>query len=236
MGAEKTLFCSVGTTSFDLLVKAVSNASFLDELFRQGFRRLVVQIGRGEFIPKFSDRGLVCSYYRFKPTLQSDMEAADLIVSHGGAGSIVEALRLEKPLVVVVNDALMDNHQVELASAMEEQGYLVRASCSTLCEVRAERGAPLGISTDCYRTPLPMVRWCAAQTLQGSRRFRSRTSQRLRSSLTRRWGTDSSDATIQTQTKKSARRPPTRRRSRKPKTHGPPGLNLVCSSRRRKPR
>lgn len=33
----------------------------------------------------------------------------------------MEALALEKPLVVVVNAALMDDHQQELARAMEEQ-------------------------------------------------------------------------------------------------------------------
>lgn len=37
----------------------------------------------------------------------------------------MEALSLEKPLVVVVNAALMDDHQQELAHAMEEQVCVV---------------------------------------------------------------------------------------------------------------
>jgi len=41
------------------------------------------------------------------------MKKAQLVVSHAGSGSVFEALKLRKQLVVVVNDALMDNHQVQ---------------------------------------------------------------------------------------------------------------------------
>lgn len=36
--------------------------------------------------------GVSCQSYRFKPTLQQDMARADLVISHAGAGSIMEAL------------------------------------------------------------------------------------------------------------------------------------------------
>lgn len=42
-----------------------------------------------------------------------------------GSGSILTALRMGKPLLVVPNEALMDNHQVELADALEKERYLV---------------------------------------------------------------------------------------------------------------
>jgi len=58
------------------------------------------------------------SYYRFKPSLDEDFKSASLVISHAGAGSIMEGLRLHKPLLVVINDDLMDNHQEELAEAM----------------------------------------------------------------------------------------------------------------------
>lgn len=44
--------------------------------------------------------------------------------SSAGAGSIFEALRSSKQLLVVINTDLMDNHQLELAAAMGEFGYL----------------------------------------------------------------------------------------------------------------
>eukprot|EP00386_Alphamonas_edax_P015594 GDKI01047578.1.p1 GENE.GDKI01047578.1~~GDKI01047578.1.p1 ORF type:complete len:128 (-),score=34.79 GDKI01047578.1:358-741(-) len=65
--------------------------------------------------------------YRFKPTLDEDVCGADLIISHAGAGSILEALRKQKRLLVVVNTSLMDNHQQELACAMEREGYVLSA-------------------------------------------------------------------------------------------------------------
>lgn len=77
--------------------------------------------------------------YRFKSSLEKDMDEADLIISHAGAGSIMEGLehcrrrnyqinrKLNqnlKKLVVVINDQLMDNHQCELAYALEKRKYL----------------------------------------------------------------------------------------------------------------
>lgn len=42
-----------------------------------------------------------------------------------GSGSILEALRIGVPLVVVPNPALQDNHQEELAKELSKQGYVV---------------------------------------------------------------------------------------------------------------
>ena len=60
------------------------------------------------------------------------MTQASLVLSHAGAGSILEALSLEKPLFVVVNDALMDNHQMELAGALDRDGHLICTGVSHL--------------------------------------------------------------------------------------------------------
>ena len=52
-----------------------------------------------------------------------DLREASLVLSHAGAGSILETLSLRKFLVVVVNEELINNHQYELASKMAEEGY-----------------------------------------------------------------------------------------------------------------
>ena len=47
------------------------------------------------------------------------MESADLVISHAGAGTCLEVLRLGKPLVVIVNRSLLGNHQVWIAKSLE---------------------------------------------------------------------------------------------------------------------
>ena len=42
---------------------------------------------------------------------------------------MLETLRTGRPLIVVINELLMDNHQKELASQLEEDGHLFYATC-----------------------------------------------------------------------------------------------------------
>lgn len=54
-----------------------------------------------------------------------------------GAGSVLEVLQAGKPLIVVINELLMDNHQLELASQLSEEGHLYYATCRccTYCKL-----------------------------------------------------------------------------------------------------
>ena len=159
---------TVGTTKFDSLVEAISDPQFLAHISQDdcgAYTSLTVQYGRGSVVP-FADskNGLDgaaddanssavtkqdansihvrCDAYQFKPSLRQDMEDADLILSHAGAGSIMEGMdlcaaangkknkpstrgnRRQKKLVVVTNAALMHGHQSELADALETRGHL----------------------------------------------------------------------------------------------------------------
>lgn len=64
-------------------------------------------------------------------------------MSHAGSGSVFEALSLGRPLVVVPNPILMDNHQAELAEHLEREGVAARAepeAASLAAAVRAVGG------------------------------------------------------------------------------------------------
>ena len=66
--------------------------------------------------------------FRFKANLDQEMDDADLIISHCGAGSILEAVSRKKTLMVIINESLQDNHQTELSRAIVAGGYAVSAT------------------------------------------------------------------------------------------------------------
>ena len=123
----RTIFVTVGTTLFDKLIAAVTSAQALQWMHQNGYTRLVIQYGKGAepTIPKDAPlSALTVETYQFRSTLEKDMNEADLILSHAGAGTVHEATKLHKQLVVVINTELMDNHQLELAHAMGNRKHL----------------------------------------------------------------------------------------------------------------
>ncbi|KAF9934887.1 N-acetylglucosaminyldiphosphodolichol N-acetylglucosaminyltransferase catalytic subunit alg13 [Linnemannia zychae] len=129
-----SVLVTVGSTQFNKLVDVVSSPSLQNLLVSLGYSHLTIQHGKSPISSIASESNLDITAYAYKPSLHEDMEQADLIISHAGSGSILEALRLNKKLIVVVNQDLMDNHQQELGSALSEQNYLVCCSVSTLEE------------------------------------------------------------------------------------------------------
>ncbi|XP_045821664.1 UDP-N-acetylglucosamine transferase subunit ALG13 homolog [Trifolium pratense] len=135
MGGEKTkrvIFVTVGTTCFDALVKAVDSETLQKELLAKGYTHLLIQMGRGSYLPTKSegDCNLVVDYFTFSSSIADHIKSASLIISH--AGSIFETLKLGKPLIVVVNEDLMDNHQSELGEELANRKHLYCASPQTL--------------------------------------------------------------------------------------------------------
>lgn len=131
-----TVFVTVGTTSFDSLVKAVDTEQVKQELFRKGYTHLLIQMGRGSYIPTTKSAeesgGLAVDYFTFSSSIADYLKSASLVISHAGSGSIFETLRLGKSLIVVVNEDLMDNHQSELAEELAARKHLLCARPQTL--------------------------------------------------------------------------------------------------------
>eukprot|EP00536_Pseudo-nitzschia_multiseries_P007688 jgi/Psemu1/305141/fgenesh1_kg.183_\ len=125
----KNIFVTVGTTQFDKLVSSATSDPALQWMERQGFSSLTIQYGRGKKpeLPSSSSSPLKIKIetYDFRPSLLEDMERADLVLSHAGAGTVMEVLRMKKKLIVVINTDLMDNHQTELAGAMAVRDHLL---------------------------------------------------------------------------------------------------------------
>lgn len=100
---------------FDPLVKVI------DRLVGEGVikDRVVAQIGRGQYEPKNMQ------YFRFIKSLKKAYDAADIVVSTGGAGTTIECVSRGKNLVVVENTTLMEGHQAQLIGEMARRGHLI---------------------------------------------------------------------------------------------------------------
>ncbi|MBN2230628.1 MAG: hypothetical protein JW779_13650 [Candidatus Thorarchaeota archaeon] len=109
------IFVTVGTAHFDPLIIE------LDRLFESGeiHEVVIAQIGRGSYIPRNF------RYFRFMKNLKSAYDRADVIVSTGGAGTIMECVKRGLRLVVVENTTLLEGHQAQLIGEMARRGHLI---------------------------------------------------------------------------------------------------------------
>jgi len=84
-------FVTVGSTKFDALVEAAISEPVLSALRNLGYTRLILQ--RGNSVIEKPDRessysiqrhGVDIEIWKFKPSIQAELEQADLIISHAG--------------------------------------------------------------------------------------------------------------------------------------------------------
>ena len=71
--------------------------------------------------PSLAEVSVQIVILKFIDSIFQDMESADLVISHAGAGTCLEVLRLGKPLVVIVNRSLLGNHQVGIVMFFTSQ-------------------------------------------------------------------------------------------------------------------
>ena len=105
----------------------ISSTEALDVLATQGYSQIILQIGSGDFQPSERDStqsSISLSSYRLKSSIADDIASADLVISHAGAGSVMDSLMAGKRLLVVINDELMGNHQTELAEKLAKEKHL----------------------------------------------------------------------------------------------------------------
>ncbi len=128
------VFVTVGTTKFEALLRIVFSQEVQNALKAKGYNKVKAQIGHSVIDLKEAQelKALDIEIYDFKSSLADDIREADLVIAHAGAGTTLEVLEAKKPLIVVVNDDLMGNHQVELAERLALDGHLVYCFCGTL--------------------------------------------------------------------------------------------------------
>ena len=108
------IFVSTGTVGFEPLVR------LLDDLCMNGRirHRVVAQIGSIKYEPGGFE------YFRFDAEIRRWIREADLVISHGGQGTIRDVLAERTRLVAVPNPIVADNHQYWFLRKLESLGQL----------------------------------------------------------------------------------------------------------------
>ncbi|XP_011192014.2 UDP-N-acetylglucosamine transferase subunit ALG13 homolog [Zeugodacus cucurbitae] len=135
----KVIYVTVGTTRFDELIREVVSARALDVLVRRGCQKLVIQYGHGRPVQNseniLRDYGITVEQYDFKLEMpRTDILNAGLVIGHAGAGTCMDILNHGRAGIIVINDRLMDNHQIELAQQLSDEGYLYYSNIEGLVE------------------------------------------------------------------------------------------------------
>lgn len=127
------VFVTTGTTyPYKKLIQTALSPQVLEHFESLGYTDIVIQFGNGgqdvyeqglenaRKYPKLTVTGFTLS-----DEIHMYIKQSDLIISHGGTGSILDALRASKRLIAVINQDLMDNHQAEIADQFSSRGYLL---------------------------------------------------------------------------------------------------------------
>lgn len=133
------IFVTVGTTAFESLIKAV------DVISSQIEENIICQIADGKYTPKN------CEYFRFKPTLENEFKNADLVICHGGAGTLFKLLELNKKIISIPNLERLDKHQTDLIDTLSEWNHII--SCYELTELKTKILDSNNISLTKYENP-----------------------------------------------------------------------------------
>lgn len=143
-GQEAYAVVTVGSTQFAALVEAVVQPAACAALQQRfGITRLYVQYSTAGVTapaestplpPPTSDgvvpaqcwrcAGLTVEAFAYRPNLAHLIRGSALVITHAGAGTILEGLQAQRPLIVVPNRQLMSDHQLELAESLAAEGFL----------------------------------------------------------------------------------------------------------------
>jgi beta-1,4-N-acetylglucosaminyltransferase len=120
------ILVTVGSSAngFDRVVRIV------DELKREGKikDKVLAQTGNGSYRPKNIEK-----IFKFKSwnKINEINKKTNMVISHAGAGTIMTALRHNKPLICVPRIKELgehtDNHQLEIAGTLEKEGKILVA-------------------------------------------------------------------------------------------------------------
>lgn len=111
------IFVTTGSAGFDELAKEI------DRLSPKLKEKVIINIGYGNYKPKN------CEWVGYTDKFEDYVKRADLIITHGGAGTIFPCLKSGKKIIAVPNKSHEDD-QSDLVRKLSEGRYLI--TCENL--------------------------------------------------------------------------------------------------------
>jgi UDP-N-acetylglucosamine transferase subunit ALG13 len=117
------IFVTVGTheRGFERLIKAVDDLVGSEKIKE----KVIIQTGYTEYIPKNCDSFKFTDYDNIVELCRK----ASIVISHGGVGSIITPLELEKPVIVVPRlkkfNEHTNDHQLQIVKELDRQKKII---------------------------------------------------------------------------------------------------------------
>jgi len=128
-----TVFVTVGSQKFqfDRLLKA------LDDLVSQG--RITDSLYAQTGYSSYKVKNFPCTPFLDRDRFDAQMDQADMVITHGGTGVIINAVKKGKKVIAVPRLARygehVDDHQLQLLDQFSESGLICKwQDCDTLDE------------------------------------------------------------------------------------------------------
>jgi len=114
------IFVTVGTPrDFSRLIKKV------DEITKDLNHEIIVQRGNTRYKPKNCESFTFTSRDKFLNYVKN----ADIVITHGGVGSIIDSLKYGKPTIVVPRRKMFNehrnDHQMDITRELENEGKIL---------------------------------------------------------------------------------------------------------------
>ena len=132
---NKNALITVGTTCLEQLINFALNEEFHDFLIKNGFNKLFIQIGNYKLEENIeSKKNFDIEIFNFMSSHKFNnlIKNSDMIISHGGAGTLIQCILSGKKPIAIANTFVLDNHQKELINILSEKEYIYKCSIENL--------------------------------------------------------------------------------------------------------
>ncbi len=132
------IFVTLGTQDkeFRRLLQGVFDLNIEDEIFIQSGStkfKIVDQLSENSSIPELlrskSEKNYLIYSYIDKEVFEEYMQKASVIISHAGVGTIVQGLKLNKPMIIVPRREKykehVNDHQLEIVETFKNEKYII---------------------------------------------------------------------------------------------------------------